>query len=98
MTRTASTGSPAWQKTSSPSTPQAARGEDELRPVISEWSDEAKNITPAEMAIDLRPVLAAREEAALTDEFVEDQVIAVREGFRAGADGCIDDHLAFTRP
>jgi pimeloyl-ACP methyl ester carboxylesterase len=36
----------------------AARGEDELRSVVSEWLDEIKEVTAAEMATLLQPVLA----------------------------------------
>src|SRR4051812_12546529 len=76
----------------------AARGEDEVRPVVSEWRDEVKDVTAAEMATGLQPVLSDGERAVLTDEFVEDQALTVREAFRTGAEGCIDDDLAITRP
>jgi pimeloyl-ACP methyl ester carboxylesterase len=76
----------------------AARGEDELRAAAAEWSDYAKDLTGAQMATDLQPVLAEGEQAVLSDEFVEDQAIAIQEGFRTGAEGYIDDELAFIRP
>jgi pimeloyl-ACP methyl ester carboxylesterase len=76
----------------------AARGEDELRSVISQWRDQVKDVTGPELATDLQPVLAEGEQAVLTEAFFEDVALTVREGFRAGADGCIDDELAFIRP
>ena len=62
----------------------AARGEDELRPLISQWRDEAKDVTAPEMATALQPLLADSERAVLTQEFFEDVALNVREGFRAG--------------
>ena len=76
----------------------AARGEDELRSVISQWRDQVKDVTGSQFATDLQPVLAGGEQAVLTEEYFDDVALTVREGFRAGADGCIDDELAFVRP
>jgi pimeloyl-ACP methyl ester carboxylesterase len=76
----------------------AARSADELRPLISQWRDELTDVTAGDLAVGLQPVFADGELTAVTEEFLEDQVRWVSDGFRAGVEGCVDDELAFTRP
>jgi pimeloyl-ACP methyl ester carboxylesterase len=76
----------------------AARGEDEVRPVVAHWREEVLEVTGAEFAAGLEPFLAEGEQAVLTEEFFDDVALTVREGFRSGVDGCVDDDLAFVRP
>jgi pimeloyl-ACP methyl ester carboxylesterase len=76
----------------------AVRGEDDVRPVVARWRDEVLDVTGADFASGLEPLLAEGERTVLTAEFFDDVALTVREGFRAGVDGCVDDDLAFVRP
>jgi pimeloyl-ACP methyl ester carboxylesterase len=76
----------------------ALRGEEELRPYLVRQGELLRTIQAADIVASMRSLLPGADRAALTGEFAEDLAASFREGLRAGAEGWIDDDLAFTRP
>jgi pimeloyl-ACP methyl ester carboxylesterase len=76
----------------------AVRGEDTLRSYLLREHEQLKSITAADIATSLDTVLPDVDRAALTGEFAEDMAASFREVVRTGAQGWLDDDLAFVSP
>ncbi|WP_375487007.1 alpha/beta fold hydrolase [uncultured Jatrophihabitans sp.] len=76
----------------------AFRGEDALRPVLEDWSNGLRNADAAGVVEGMGSLIPPVDAAVLTGELGEDLAAALRDGLRDGADGWIDDDLAFCRP
>ncbi len=76
----------------------ALEGEAILRPSLEAQRGTHLQATAADLVSAMSSLLPAVDRAVLTDEFGEDLMGNFQEGLRVGADGWIDDDLAFTRP
>jgi pimeloyl-ACP methyl ester carboxylesterase len=76
----------------------AVRGEDELRSYLLQEREQLKDITAADVASSLETLLPGVDRAVLTGEFAEDMAASFREAVRVGAEGWLDDDLAFASP
>jgi pimeloyl-ACP methyl ester carboxylesterase len=76
----------------------ATRGEDELRSYLLPEREQLKDVAAADVASSLETLLPDVDRAVLTGEFAEDLAASFREGVRMGAEGWLDDDLAFTSP
>ena len=76
----------------------AVDGEAALRTYLEAAREELKSVTVAGIVADLDSLLPPVDVAVLTDEFGEDMAAGFREALRVGADGWVDDDLAFTGP
>jgi pimeloyl-ACP methyl ester carboxylesterase len=76
----------------------AVHGEDELRSYLLQEREQLKDITAADVASSLETVLPDVDRAVLTGEFAEDMAAGFREALRIGAEGWLDDDLAFASP
>ena len=76
----------------------AVHGEDELRSYLLQEREQLKDITAADVASSLETLLPDVDRAVLTGEFAEDMAASFREAVRVGADGWLDDDLAFASP
>jgi pimeloyl-ACP methyl ester carboxylesterase len=76
----------------------AVRGEDELRSYLLQEREQLKDITAADVASSLETLLPDVDRAVLTGEFAEDMAASFREAVRVGAEGWLDDDLAFASP
>ncbi len=76
----------------------AVHGEDELRSYLLQEREQLKDITAADVASSLETLLPAVDRAVLTGEFAEDMAASFREAVRVGAEGWLDDDLAFASP
>lgn len=77
---------------------KALEGEAALRPLEDVWREQVLQTTAADLATAWSSFLAAVDRAALTGETGEELIENMREGYRLGADGSIDDGIAFTKP
>jgi pimeloyl-ACP methyl ester carboxylesterase len=76
----------------------ALDGEAPLRTYLGAAREELKSVTVAGIVADLDSLLPPVDVAVLTDEFGEDMATGFREALRVGADGWVDDDLAFIGP
>ena len=76
----------------------AVHGEDELRSYLLQEREQLKDITAADVAASLETLLPDVDKAVLTGEFAEDMAASFREAVRVGAEGWLDDDLAFASP
>ena len=76
----------------------AVHGEDELRSYLLQEREQLKDITAADVASSLETLLPDVDRAVLTGEFAEDMAASFREAVRVGAEGWLDDDLAFASP
>lgn len=76
----------------------AVHGEDELRSYLLQEREQLKDITAAAVASSLETLLPDVDRAVLTGEFAEDMAASFREAVRVGAEGWLDDDLAFASP
>jgi pimeloyl-ACP methyl ester carboxylesterase len=76
----------------------AARGEDELRSYLLQEREQLKDITAADVASSFETLLPDVDRAVLTGEFAADMAAYFREAARVGAEGWLDDGLAFASP
>jgi len=76
----------------------AVAGEHVLAPQLRAEADELRGATPAELMSAFSSLLPPVDSAALEGAAGEDFAALVAEAVRAGADGWIDDDLAFVRP
>jgi pimeloyl-ACP methyl ester carboxylesterase len=76
----------------------AVHGEDELRSYLLQEREQLKDITAANVASSLETLLPDVDRAVLTGEFAEDMAASFREAVRVGAEGWLDDDLAFASP
>jgi pimeloyl-ACP methyl ester carboxylesterase len=73
-------------------------GEESLAPYLDEVREHLKEVTLDGVIASLDSLLPDVDRAVLTDEFGEDMVASFREALRIGADGWLDDDLAFVKP
>ena len=73
-------------------------GEQSLAPYLDEVREHLKEVTLDGVIASLDTLLPDVDRAVLTDEFGEDMVASFREALRIGADGWLDDDLAFVKP
>jgi pimeloyl-ACP methyl ester carboxylesterase len=73
-------------------------GEQSLAPYLDEAREQLKDVTLDGVIASLATLLPDVDRAVLTDEFGEDMVASFREALRSGADGWLDDDLAFVKP
>jgi pimeloyl-ACP methyl ester carboxylesterase len=73
-------------------------GEESLAPYLDEVREHLKEVTLDGVIASLDTLLPDVDRAVLTDEFGEDMVASFREALRIGADGWLDDDLAFVKP
>jgi len=73
-------------------------GEAVLRPYLEELRGRVNLASVVDLGKALGSRLRAVDQAVLTKEFVADWAASTREGLRGGADGWIDDDLAFVQP
>jgi pimeloyl-ACP methyl ester carboxylesterase len=76
----------------------AVHGEDELRSYLLQEREQLKDITAADVASSLETLLPDVDRAVLTGEFAEDMAASFREAVHVGAEGWLDDDLAFASP
>ena len=76
----------------------AIKGEDAMRPGLEVYAAKVSESDAADLIAEWAPSLPDADRAVLTAEFGEDMVAGEAEAFRLGADGCIDDNLAFVKP
>jgi pimeloyl-ACP methyl ester carboxylesterase len=76
----------------------AVHGEDELRSYLLQEREQLKDITAADVASSLETLLPDVDRAVLTGEFAEDMAASFREAVRVGAEGWLEDDLAFASP
>ena len=76
----------------------AVQGEDTLRSYLLQEREQLKGITAADLASSLETLLPDVDRAVLTGEFAEDMAASFREAVRMGAEGWLDDDLAFVGP
>lgn len=74
----------------------ALEGEEPLRRFAEAELDDLRDPTPEQVIAAMSTLLPDVDRAVLTDEFGEDMAAGIREAFRVGPDGWIDDDLAFT--
>ena len=93
-----STGSPAWARTTSPSSGPPCKARTISGLTWSNSAEHLKDVTPAGIITSLESLLPEVDRAALTGEFGEDIAASFHEGLRLGVDGWLDDDFAFTKP
>ena len=76
----------------------ALQGEAACRPSLEAEAEELRSATVAGLLEQLTTLLPEADRSVLTAEFGEDMVASFREALRRGADGWVDDDLAFVRP
>jgi pimeloyl-ACP methyl ester carboxylesterase len=76
----------------------AAEGEEKLRPYLTEVREHLKDVSVADIISSLSTVLPDVDRAVLTDEFGQDMAASFHEGLRIGAEGWMEDDLAFVGP
>jgi len=76
----------------------AVHGEDELRSYLVQEREQIKDVTAADVASSLETLLPDADRAVLTGEFAEDLAASFREAVRVGAEGWLEDDLAFASP
>ena len=76
----------------------AIKGEDAMRPGLEVYAAKVSETDAADLIAGWAPSLPDADRSVLTAEFGEDMVAGEAEAFRLGADGCIDDNLAFVKP
>jgi pimeloyl-ACP methyl ester carboxylesterase len=77
---------------------KALEGEAALRPLEEAQREQVLQATAADLAIAWNSFLSAVDRAALTGEAGEEWIEHMREGYRVGVDGSIDDGIAFMKP
>ena len=73
-------------------------GEDALRPALERERSELVEATSEQLREAMAPHLSETDRAALTGELAAYFASNMKHGLHAGADGWIDDNLAFVRP
>src|SRR5687768_6477629 len=76
----------------------ALEGEHALRPYIEEQLPATAEATPEQLVEQMASLLPEVDRACLTGDVGADFAVAMNDVGRAGAEGWIDDDLAFTRP
>ena len=76
----------------------ALAGEATLRPFLDGMREELKNATPEAILSELNTLLPQVDRDQITDEAGEEMAANFREALKNGADGWVDDDLAFTVP
>jgi pimeloyl-ACP methyl ester carboxylesterase len=76
----------------------ALRGEDQLRPYLSQQGEVLRDIAAADIVASMESLLPDVDRAALTGEFGEDMAASFREAVSTDVDGWLDDDLAFAKP
>lgn len=76
----------------------AVDGEVSLRAYLEAAREELASVTVTGIVAELDSLLPPVDAAVLTDEFGEEMAASFREGLRLGADGWVDDDLAFIHP
>lgn len=77
---------------------RAREGEDALRPLLEEERSGLRGTTAEQMREAMAPHLSATDSGALTGELAEFFHANMHHGLAHGADGWIDDDLAFAKP
>jgi pimeloyl-ACP methyl ester carboxylesterase len=77
---------------------KALEGEAALRPLTEEHAAAARDHGVAELVEAMRTLIGEADRAVLTGRFAEYFLACERHAFESGADGWIDDDLAFTLP
>jgi pimeloyl-ACP methyl ester carboxylesterase len=75
----------------------ALKGEEVLRPYLSEMRESLKDADLEGLMSDLETLLPQVDKDVLTDELGEDMVASFHEALRTGVDGWLDDDLAFAK-
>jgi pimeloyl-ACP methyl ester carboxylesterase len=75
----------------------ALKGEDQLRPYLTGGRERLKDATAADVVTSFETLLPDVDRAVLTGEFGEDLAANFREAVRMGAEGWLEDDIAFTR-
>lgn len=76
----------------------ALRGEDVLRAPLEAAAEALRSATVPELVDELATLLPDADRAVLATDLGDDMVASFGHGLRHGADGWIDDDLAFVRP
>ena len=76
----------------------AFQGEGALRPMLEDWAGGLRDVDAAGVISGMGSLIPPVDAAVLTGELGEDLAAAMRDGLREGADGWVDDDLAFCRP
>ncbi|WP_189349173.1 alpha/beta fold hydrolase [Zhihengliuella salsuginis] len=76
----------------------AVEGEEALRPLLEEDPDRMQSVTVEQMVENLASLLPDVDRALMTDEFGDDILASMQEGYRVGVDGSLDDSLALVQP
>lgn len=76
----------------------AVEGEEALRPILNEDPDRMQSVTVEQMVENLASMLPEVDQALMTDEFGDDILASMQEGYRVSVDGSLDDSLALVRP
>lgn len=77
---------------------KAIEGETALRPFLNEAREQLRHATAADIVTAMDSLLPAVDRALLTGEMGEDMAANFHEGLRVGADGWLDDDMAFVKP
>jgi pimeloyl-ACP methyl ester carboxylesterase len=77
---------------------KAMEGETALRPFLDEAREQLRHATGADLVTAMNSLLAPADRALFTGEVGEDMAAIFHEGLRIGADGWLDDDLAFVKP
>ncbi len=76
----------------------ALRGEDALRPFLEAEANALRSATVPQIVEELATLLPDADRAVLATELGDDLAASFAHGLRRGADGWVDDDLAFVRP
>jgi pimeloyl-ACP methyl ester carboxylesterase len=76
----------------------AMEGEQACRPALETEAAQLRSATVPELVSQLATILPEVDRSAISDGWGQDLAAGFHEGLRSGADGWLDDDLAFVRP